>query len=420
MLLTGANFINKGAEAMIRCVQDSVLSAIPDAEGLLDVYRADDWTTEELRGLRPREGLASKGRWRRLVTTSTHCVSRLMSVAERARWLELVSGVDYSVDIVLDISGYGVGDPWVHVVSPANLRSRIAQMIVTDRGLLEYVGIPILCLPQAWGPFEKRKSSTLADRRVKNAVRVYARDRESLTWLQTLPSYLPEKVRLASDVAFTFKGASSKIGQARLRDIGVRLVEGRLIGIVPNMRVYERTRGEASDNVYVRCLVAVARHFSERLGCQVAVMPHEIKRRIARGPDDRFLCELVANATSASGSVSAALGDYSAEELKAMIGEAELLISSRFHSIVAALSLRRPVVSIAWSHKYHELLSSVGLGDYVVAHEELDKESLCNICEQAWRERHHLQELLEENVPKHEASARQVLQEVVELINGIR
>ncbi|MGI5817780.1 MAG: polysaccharide pyruvyl transferase family protein [Armatimonadota bacterium] len=412
LLIQGATFENKGAEAMIRCVQRGIIAKVPDAMGLLDRWPHADWSERELRGLRPRACLGSGGRARRVVATAIDGIGRLLPERTRARCAGALLRVDVCMDAVLDITGYGAGDAWVR----AGLRGTIGRALLDDAKLLAAAGVPFVYLPQSWGPFEKSEAREMAERRMQTALHLYVRDHWSLQWLEALPSFDAEKVSLASDIAFTFEGTSREVGRELLSGLGLRLNDSPVVGIVPNMRIYERMEGEGPENVYIRRLVAVARHFAERLDCQVVVMPHEIKLWESPVPDDRYLCELIETGASGAGTVKAAVDDYSSEELKTMIGELELLISSRYHSIIAAMSHRLPVVSVSWSHKYTELMDSVGLSEYVVECERLEDTSLIDLCGEAWTRRAKMNAALEEHVPTHEASARATLEETVALL----
>ncbi len=51
--------------------------------------------------------------------------------------------------------------------------------------------------------------------------------------------------------------------------------------------------------------------------------------------------------------------------LKKMISEASLIVGSRYHALVAALSCGVPCVAVGWSHKYGELLADFGCSDHL-------------------------------------------------------
>jgi colanic acid/amylovoran biosynthesis protein len=55
-------------------------------------------------------------------------------------------------------------------------------------------------------------------------------------------------------------------------------------------------------------------------------------------------------------------GDFRAADLKAIIGQCQLVISSRYHALIAAMSQGIAVGTAGWSHKYTELLEETGGG----------------------------------------------------------
>lgn len=71
--------------------------------------------------------------------------------------------------------------------------------------------------------------------------------------------------------------------------------------------------------------------------------------------------------------------EYNAMELKTIIGQCDLLIGSRYHSIVAALSQGIPVLAIGWHHKYHEIMKLVNLENFVFNIDEINKKNVDEI-----------------------------------------
>lgn len=56
-------------------------------------------------------------------------------------------------------------------------------------------------------------------------------------------------------------------------------------------------------------------------------------------------------------------------ELMRQIAATDVVVSARFHNVVAALSMGRPVISLGYARKNYHLLHDMGLGDY---HQDID------------------------------------------------
>ena len=58
-------------------------------------------------------------------------------------------------------------------------------------------------------------------------------------------------------------------------------------------------------------------------------------------------------------------------QLRAIISEAALCVTSRFHAMIAALAEQTPPLVIGWSHKYGEVLDPFGLGEVAMTYDDL-------------------------------------------------
>jgi polysaccharide pyruvyl transferase WcaK-like protein len=58
-------------------------------------------------------------------------------------------------------------------------------------------------------------------------------------------------------------------------------------------------------------------------------------------------------------------------ELRAVIAAGAVLLTSRFHAMISALTERTPLLVIGWSHKYAEVLAPFGLTDLAMAYADL-------------------------------------------------
>jgi polysaccharide pyruvyl transferase WcaK-like protein len=54
---------------------------------------------------------------------------------------------------------------------------------------------------------------------------------------------------------------------------------------------------------------------------------------------------------------------YSAE-LRRLVADARVLVTSRFHAMISGLATATPTIVLGWSHKYREVLDLFGATEY--------------------------------------------------------
>ena len=189
-----------------------------------------------------------------------------------------------------------------------------------------------------------------------------------------------------------------------------------IAAISPNMRVYERTDGEGEANHYCAALVRVGRELRAR-GAQLLIVPHEILPPGEERPDDRYLCGLLADML-AGPDVVAVTTDRTAEDLKAMIGACDLMLGSRFHALIAALSSGVPSVAVGWAHKYPELLGEFGMERLVFDHDALTPDALVQAVLDVWDARVAYRAEINERLPDVKARSASVFERVAALFHS--
>src|SRR5690606_22797023 len=98
--------------------------------------------------------------------------------------------------------------------------------------------------------------------------------------------------------------------------------------------------------------------------------------------------------------VVAMTGVYTADDIKGAIANCDLVIGSRFHALIAALSQGIPAAALGWSHKYAELLQSFGLQRFVVSHEQLGEADVGCIIEELMGNREALRLQIVDRLPE--------------------
>lgn len=243
-----------------------------------------------------------------------------------------VVGIDVQppedIDVVLDISGYAYGDKWgSYSLEVANWIRRRTQ-----------AGTYVL-LPQTFGPFEQAKVRREAARFFPEVTKIVARDAKSREFVASV-GVEPGRVVTAPDLTYLVEAEAAGDGD-RTRDRAV---------LVPNKKMVEHGSADTYEMFLHRAGTSLQRHFDD-----VVVLIHG-------GADDRDLGR----------SVSARLGLEMIEradpaDAKKELAGAELVVASRYHALVGALSSGVLAIGTSWAHKYEELYREYGLEELLVS-----------------------------------------------------
>lgn len=360
ILVRGGGFINKGAEAMVRTVQREMTTRLPHVRFYMEVpHHMAEFI--ESKGLSP------------VIANSS------------ARYAKL--------DGVIDVSGFALGDAW---------GVRNSQYYHYHNSIFESFGKPVVFLPQAWGPFTNQSMRQLSAAAINLSNCAYARDKRSYQYMTELEGVDRQKIGIAPDIAYQFEGASEANALHVLMENGIALKEKKnTIGIMPNMQVYLRTEGKGTENKYVKLLIDLVKYFLSKRNFSIILIPHQVQPiENPDTPDDRFLCDLITAALGNVPDVAFLRGYYSAEILKAVIGQMDLIVGSRYHGIIAALSQMIPAVVLGWSHKYFELLRDVGIEQYIADYKNSNRDDFFALVEHAWINRKEVTGTLKQSVPE--------------------
>jgi len=314
------SFINKGGELMMR----AIVGELGDDADLV----VEPWIAPYRE--RARLGLFQK-LWVRRLGPAAALPATMLPPAVR-RWFGIVA--EAQIDAVLDASGFRYTDD-------DRYGARSARELEGNARRWRDRGKTVVLLPQALGPFRTPAVREPFLRALEAVDLVYARDARSEAHLRELAPG-DDRIRRAPDFTIALEGR-------RPADLEARVGPGPFACLVPNDRMLERTSPAIAAG-YTDFLRTCARDVAT-LGLRPVLVLHEADRdapfverlRDALGTDPRIVTEpdpLV---------------------LKGILGAATVVISSRYHALISAMSQGVPVVATGWSHKYATLLEDFGI-----------------------------------------------------------
>ena len=277
------------------------------------------------------------------------------------------------------------------------------------------LGTPVVKMPQAVGPFANTANRLAAAVVLPMCRMVWARGARTREHLLQAP-FDGVTFAQADDIAFNFQerwsltheggGQLESVLNAldvRRSDPGFRGV----IGICPSsvVAVKSRQQGGRYEAVLSDLLVEL-----DAQGFAVLLFPNAT--RAASGEAERNndlpLIRRIQAAATASGIAHPPLVvdfDVNAASIKAVIARMDMVLVSRFHAMVGALSLAVPAAVLGWSHKYAEVMARFGLEDCVMDYQQLDAAGLRRAVEQVFERRGEIGRVIQSRIGEVRASA---------------
>ncbi|WP_088331570.1 polysaccharide pyruvyl transferase family protein [Lacimicrobium sp. SS2-24] len=319
----GIGFPNKGAELMLI----ALIQALNSRLGGVRVVLPPSTPYNE----RAKYGTWQLGLWHRF---GVNWLSILYLMPKKIRQhLGLI--MPSEIDIIIDASGFAYGDQW----GAEKLRKRLADNIADFKRRRK--NRKVILLPQALGPFTQPEMQLAMAKVIDTADIIFARDQESLDHVKAIQD--ANNVYLAPDFTNLFQAAYA----------GDFDKDKQQICFIPNAKMVQM-KEHGAGNPYQDFMAAMLK----------SAVANDLKPflLIHEGEKDRQLGHRIMQQAGVSVPV---IHPDNAADVKAIIGLTRLVVSSRFHGLVSALSQGVPVLATGWSHKYKMLLSDYQMQHYL-------------------------------------------------------
>ena len=332
ILITNTGFINKGAELMLR----SVVEHFAKFKDVRLVYQ----------GSKKNASLADK------VLLNLFSIYKLQRLKidfsflfPKNKFYDYGLIQEKEIDILLDAGGFHIGDKWISdTATKKNIDKKNEIYKKYKRN-----DTKIIFLPQALGGFKKELSNYHFKELYAVSDLFFARDRVSYNACKNILKE-SNKLFLAPDFTNVYKPEMTK--NNRFDNFKNKIC------IIPNAKMVTHTNKQISES-YVFFVKKLVNHLRSK-GEELFFLNHEGKGDL----------DLIHSINDNNLSV---INDVNANEVKNVIGNSKMLISSRFHGVVSGLSQAIPTFCTSWSHKYQELMSDYDMLDCVLDVEDVQK-----------------------------------------------
>jgi colanic acid/amylovoran biosynthesis protein len=241
---------------------------------------------------------------------------------------------------------------------------------------------PVVLAPQSFGPFANRIAFRSMRRLLTHDTvrKILVREPNSLRLVADLVAGTPsqDRVWLCPDLAFLLEPAAVGVEDAPRPGPGPPLLAVTVRDWLFPDRHGAAARAEARKN-YVAAVAAACAWFHQRFSGALKVVAQ------ARGPgrleDDRGISlELVtalrASVPESHVEIADLREDAPPETVIAAIGRADLLLASRFHSAILAMTAGRPAVVLGYQPKSEGMMRMLGLERFCLPMDGLEASDL--------------------------------------------
>jgi len=281
----------------------------------------------------------------------------------------------HEADVIVDIWGIALTDS-------LGSNSFYARLIEGQFYILARIlGKPFIKYTSDLGPFQSKWNRFFAKLYLNRFTKlVLARDEETAACVRAIG--VKTKMIICPDTAFLMEPEDTDIS----RRLAACRRERPVIGLSVSFQLFNRA-GASVD--YIGIMAGFVRHAIATCGAHVVIIPNEL----SDGPhDDTKIAERVKAQVKSDGCEIVYTEGMTAPETKGVIRECDAIVSARYHSIVAALSMGVPTFALGWHHKYAGILSLFGQEHRMCAIDSLRAEDVNAKFDELWRQRAEVRE----------------------------
>ena len=351
VLITGAQFGNKGAQSMLFTVINEVRNRYPDSDFYylpLDYYEKDcfqnlgNYRFHFVIDDKAGQDFPAKFGGLQLAFRNVN-IHRIIRNAKRYGEVLTLSKLWDKMDVLVDVSGYSLTSKFG--ISSIN---RVLRMIDSARAH----GVKIILMPQSYGPFDFSEDICM---RIGAGLRevdlLFAREEDGVEQLRRFCG-VTDKAILSPDIVLQAKEIEWENVFTKEPELNYPVLKTSCnVGIVPNGETVRNGNHEVVLNTYKEILKKL-----RTTGKEVYIFRHS---------NDLSLCQEIYELVKDDEHCHLIEDEIDCLSYGSFVRQFDFIIASRFHSIVHAYREHVPALVLGWAIKYQALSALLGQEQYV-------------------------------------------------------
>jgi len=278
-----------------------------------------------------------------------------------------------------------------------------------SRELLNYVlnlmlGVvmrkPVVLYAESIGPFKSRWNRYVAKFLLDRVTIITLRERISKEYLERLNVRCP-MICVTADSAFLLEPASDSrvtailLNERIIKD-GKPLVGISVNKIISNYGFSHLTPSQNKYQQYVILMAQVVDYLIGKLDASIVFLPHVIG---SSDTDDRIVANDIVKLVRRKKKCIVVNREYTAAELKGVIGKCDMFIGARMHATIASTSMGVPTIAVAYSVKTYGIIGRMlGQTEYVLDVKSLNYGVFTSKIDDVWGKREEIRSHLKSKV----------------------
>lgn len=297
-----------------------------------------------------------------------------------------------NADIVMSIGGDVLTEDYGTI-------SYLSHMSNLFFGLL--FDVPIVICAESVGPFKKRWNQIITKYLFNRASLITLRDDISREHIEDI-GVKNNKTFITNDFAFLLEPISSESAKSLLSLENIEIDKSPIIGISLSQIISHYGFSTIDNDIekynkYITIMADAVDYLIEKYDSTIIFVAHVTEP----GNDDRTVAHDVCKVVKSKKACSIISNEYTAEELKGIIGLCDMFIGSRMHATIASTSMLVPTIAVAYSHKTYGIIGdSLKQNKYVLDIRDLDYGMMVSKIDAIFAESDDVKKVLELEINK--------------------